>query len=309
MVSPNAHTLYPQSYPQSHTHCVPDHIPNRTRALSPNAHTHSIPISHAQFIPNRTRALYPQSHVRLSSATHLCCIRERRRATLASGIVLASNSEPLFHLWGFLACFSATFARALKSVLQGLLLTNENEKLDSLNLLLFMSPVALLVLVVATVVMEPTAFGVFYQNCSESPFFFWVLLLNCVIAFSVNLTNFLVTKCTSPLTLQVLGNAKGAVAVVISILLFKNPVSSAGMIGYTITLLGVVFYSEAKKRSTALKKRAELRAMQIQQDQQAQTQTQGGIQSQGGERKALSKSTHSPTGGHSLEEGDGGGRY
>ena len=64
----------------------------------------------------------------------------------------------------------------------------------------------------ATVIMEPMAFGVFYQNCSESPFFFWVLLLNCAIAFSVNLTNFLVTKCTSPLTLQVLGNAKGAVA-------------------------------------------------------------------------------------------------
>ena len=59
------------------------------------------------------------------------------------GIVLASNSEPLFHLWGFLACFTATFARALKSVLQGLLLTNENERLDSLNLLLFMSPSAL----------------------------------------------------------------------------------------------------------------------------------------------------------------------
>ena len=59
------------------------------------------------------------------------------------GIVLASNSEPLFHLWGFLACFMATFARALKSVLQGLLLTNENERLDSLNLLLFMSPSAL----------------------------------------------------------------------------------------------------------------------------------------------------------------------
>jgi hypothetical protein len=59
----------------------------------------------------------------------------------------------------------------------------------------------------------------------------------------------MVTKCTSPLTLQVLGNAKGAVAVVVSILLFRNPVSSTGMIGYTITVFGVVFYSEAKKRS------------------------------------------------------------
>lgn len=192
------------------------------------------------------------------------------------GIVVASNSEPLFHLWGFLACFSATFARALKSVLQGLLLNSEHEKLDSLNLLLYMSPVALLVLVFATVAMEPTAFGEFYQNSIDNPLFFWTLTLNCVIAFSVNLTNFLVTKCTSPLTLQVLGNAKGAVAVVISILLFKNPVSSVGMIGYTITILGVVFYSEAKKRSTALKKQLQLRAMQIQQDAATREQTSAG---------------------------------
>ena len=107
---------------------------------------------------------------------------------------------------------------------------------------------ALLVLVVATAVMEPAAAGVFVENCTDNPLFFWAVLLNCVIAFSVNLTNFLVTKCTSPLTLQVLGNAKGAVAVVISILIFKNPVSSAGMVGYTITVLGVVFYSEVRTR-------------------------------------------------------------
>lgn len=48
---------------------------------------------------------------------------------------------------------------------------------------------------------------------------------------------------------QVLGNAKGAVAVVISILIFKNPVSVTGMLGYTLTVFGVILYSEAKKRS------------------------------------------------------------
>lgn len=48
---------------------------------------------------------------------------------------------------------------------------------------------------------------------------------------------------------QVLGNAKGAVAVVVSILIFKNPVSVTGMLGYSLTVLGVVLYSEAKKRS------------------------------------------------------------
>lgn len=183
------------------------------------------------------------------------------------GIVLASRAEPLFHFVGFVACFSATFMRALKSVLQGLLLTNETEKLESLNLLLFMSPVALLVLFTATHVMEPDAFAVFQEKCAESPSFFFILALNCVLAFSVNLTNFLVTKCTSPLTLQVLGNAKGAVAVVVSILLFKNPVSPIGMLGYSITIMGVVAYSEAKKRSKEkLRRREDLEMLSFRND-------------------------------------------
>lgn len=48
---------------------------------------------------------------------------------------------------------------------------------------------------------------------------------------------------------QVLGNAKGAVAVVVSILIFRNPISVTGMLGYALTVFGVVLYSEAKKRS------------------------------------------------------------
>lgn len=47
---------------------------------------------------------------------------------------------------------------------------------------------------------------------------------------------------------QVLGNAKGAVAVVISILLFRNPVTFIGIAGYTMTVLGVAAYGEAKRR-------------------------------------------------------------
>ncbi|PNX99779.1 hypothetical protein L195_g023049 [Trifolium pratense] len=46
----------------------------------------------------------------------------------------------------------------------------------------------------------------------------------------------------------VLGNAKGAVAVVISILIFQNPISMIGMLGYVLTIIGVILYSETKKR-------------------------------------------------------------
>ncbi|GLJ44974.1 hypothetical protein SUGI_0946700 [Cryptomeria japonica] len=130
------------------------------------------------------------------------------------GIVIASNSEPLFHLFGFLVCLGSTAARALKSVVQGLLLTSEAEKLHSMNLLMYMAPIAALLLLPVTLFVE-------------------------------------VTKHTSPLTLQVLGNAKAAVAAVISVLIFKNPVTVMGMTGFVITIMGVVLYSEAKKRFKA----------------------------------------------------------
>ena len=90
---------------------------------------------------------------------------------------------------------------------------------------------------------------------------FWLLLLfNSFLAYFVNLTNFLVTKYTSALTLQVLGNAKGVVAVVISVLCFKNPVTFYSMLGYAITVGGVVLYSQAKKAS---KKQEALRKMNL----------------------------------------------
>ncbi|CAN1124701.1 UDP-URONIC ACID TRANSPORTER 1 [Linum perenne] len=164
------------------------------------------------------------------------------------GVVIASGGEPGFHLFGFIMCISATAARAFKSVLQGILLSSDGEKLNSMNLLLYMSPIAVFVLVPAVIVMEPDVLS-FTLSLGRKDKFLWLLLiLNSTLAYSANLTNFLVTKHTSALTLQVLGNAKGAVAVVISIFIFRNPVTVIGIGGYTITVLGVVAYGEAKRR-------------------------------------------------------------
>lgn len=122
-----------------------------------------------------------------------------------------------------------------------------------MNLLMYMAPVAVTVLIPATVLMEGDVVGIAVSLSRDDVKFLWYLLFNSLLAFLVNLTNFLVTKYTSALTLQVLGNAKGAVAVVISILIFRNPVSVTGMMGYTITVIGVVLYNAAKKRSNQSK--------------------------------------------------------
>lgn len=174
--------------------------------------------------------------------TYLCLV------PVVGGVVIASGGEPMFHLYGFIMCIGATAARAFKSVLQGVLLSSEGEKLNSMNLLLYMSPIAVVVLLPAAIIMEPNVLEVTVSLGVEHRYMTILLLLNSAMAYGANLCNFLVTKHTSALTLQVLGNAKGAVAVVISILLFRNPVTFTGLAGYTMTVMGVVAYGETKRR-------------------------------------------------------------
>ncbi|KAK6935771.1 Sugar phosphate transporter domain [Dillenia turbinata] len=168
---------------------------------------------------------------------------------VVTGVIIASGGEPSFHLFGFIMCIGATAARALKTVLQGILLSSDGDKLNSMNLLLYMAPIACAFLLPAALIMEEGVIGVLIAYAREDWKILFYLIVNSTLAYFVNLTNFLVTKHTSALTLQVLGNAKGAVAVVISILIFRNPVSVTGMFGYTMTVCGVILYSEAKKRS------------------------------------------------------------
>ncbi|KAG5228442.1 sugar phosphate/phosphate translocator [Salix suchowensis] len=154
------------------------------------------------------------------------------------GIVLASNSEPLFHLFGFLVCVGSTAGRALKSV-----------KLHSMNLLLYMAPMAALILLPFTLYIEGNVASITIEKARGDPYIVFLLIGNATVAYLVNLTNFLVTKHTSALTLQVLGNAKAAVAAAVSIMIFRNPVTAMGIAGFAVTIMGVVLYSEAKKRS------------------------------------------------------------
>ncbi|MFS7991602.1 hypothetical protein Hanom_Chr12g01072611 [Helianthus anomalus] len=67
-------------------------------------------------------------------------------------------------------CISATAARAFKSVLQGILLSSEGEKLNPMNLLLYMSPVAI------ALVMEPDVIDVTVSLALKHRFM-WLLLL------------------------------------------------------------------------------------------------------------------------------------
>uniref|UniRef100_A0A7S3QMB6 Sugar phosphate transporter domain-containing protein n=1 Tax=Dunaliella tertiolecta TaxID=3047 RepID=A0A7S3QMB6_DUNTE len=164
------------------------------------------------------------------------------------GVIIASGGEPNFHVLGFTLAMLAVAGRALKSVVQSILMSDPTEKLDPMSLLTYMSTVCVALLLPLTLLLEPTAFNLAHDKFMENPNFAWWMIVNAMFAYLTNLFNFLVTKYTSALTLQVLGNAKGVVAAVVSVLVFANPVTLQGGLGYALTFMGVCVYSEAKRR-------------------------------------------------------------
>lgn len=72
-----------------------------------------------------------------------------------------------------------------------------------MNLLLYMAPIAVILILPATIIMEKNVISVTLALAREDSKFILYLLFNSSLAYFVNLTNFLVTKYTSALTLQV----------------------------------------------------------------------------------------------------------
>ena len=88
-------------------------------------------------------------------------------------------------------------------LVQGILLSEPSERLDSFSLLAYMSPLAMLWLIPTTMILEPESPAIAQTLMLKSNGFLFLISLSCTLAFFANLLNFLVTKHTSALTLQV----------------------------------------------------------------------------------------------------------
>lgn len=78
---------------------------------------------------------------------------------------------------------------------------------------------------------------------SGSVSFVWVLGLNAFAAFFLNVCNFFFTKLTSALTVTIVGNVKHVATIILSIVIFRNPVSLLNALGILITVAGAAAYS------------------------------------------------------------------
>lgn len=86
---------------------------------------------------------------------------------------------------------------------QGLLLFDQQESLDSFSLLFHTMPLMSLWLLAATAFWEPRSLSVIVSLARNEQAFLLIMLINCGSAVACNLLSLCVTAMTSPLTLEV----------------------------------------------------------------------------------------------------------
>lgn len=74
------------------------------------------------------------------------------------------------------------------------------------------------------------------------------ILVSCVFALGVNISNYLVLGKTSPLTYQVLGHLKTVLILILGFTMFNKTVDPRNIIGIIVAMFGVVGYTEVKRR-------------------------------------------------------------
>lgn len=75
----------------------------------------------------------------------------------------------------------------------------------------------------------------------------WIMI-SCVLALGVNMSNYLVLGKSSPLTYQVLGHLKTVLILVLGVALFHTTVNARLAAGASFALCGVIAYTEVKRR-------------------------------------------------------------
>lgn len=170
------------------------------------------------------------------------------------GLAICSVKELNFNVLGTFFATAATVLRAVKTLIQGKLLSR---KMDPVSLLYYMAPMSAVLLSFLMIFiegLEPITLLVAPNKCfSAKPgstpvtglgTLTVLLMLSGLNACLLNIANFLVTSYTSPVTLQVLGNVKSCLGIAVSVAIFKNSFTLEQLLGVFTCLFGVWIYNQ-----------------------------------------------------------------
>ncbi|KAM7257376.1 hypothetical protein ACFE04_013117 [Oxalis oulophora] len=159
---------------------------------------------------------------------------------IVGGILLTSVTELSFNMLGFCAALFGCLATSTKTILAESLL--HGYKFDSINTVYYMAPFATMILGLPALLLEGSGIIAWFV-AHPYPWSAMVIIFSSgVMAFCLNFSIFYVIHSTTAVTFNVAGNLKVAVAVLISWLIFRNPISAMNAVGCAITLCGCTFY-------------------------------------------------------------------
>ncbi|CAH8258476.1 unnamed protein product [Arabidopsis lyrata] len=159
---------------------------------------------------------------------------------IVGGILLTSVTELSFNMFGFCAALFGCLATSTKTILAESLL--HGYKFDSINTVYYMAPFATMILGIPALLLEGSGILSWFE-AHPAPWSALIIIFSSgVLAFCLNFSIFYVIHSTTAVTFNVAGNLKVAVAVLVSWLIFRNPISYMNAVGCGITLVGCTFY-------------------------------------------------------------------
>ncbi|CAN6542559.1 unnamed protein product [Malus baccata var. baccata] len=159
---------------------------------------------------------------------------------IVGGILLTSVTELSFNMFGFCAALFGCLATSTKTILAESLL--HGYKFDSINTVYYMAPFATMILAVPAMLLEGNGVLEWLHTHQTLVPSLIIIFSSGVMAFCLNFSIFYVIHSTTAVTFNVAGNLKVAVAVLVSWMIFKNPIPALNAVGCGITLLGCTFY-------------------------------------------------------------------
>lgn len=154
------------------------------------------------------------------------------------GVVIASFGEIKFVLVGFLFQLGGIVFEATRLVMVQRLLSSAEFKMDPMVSLYYFAPICAvmngavaLFLEVPRVTMDHI-YGVGV----------WVLIANAMVAFLLNVSVVFLIGKTSSLVMTLCGVLKDILLVAASMMIWNTPVTALQFFGYSVALLGLVYY-------------------------------------------------------------------
>ena len=155
------------------------------------------------------------------------------------GVALASYGEIKFVWLGFFFQAGGVFAEAMRVVLIQMLLSSEGQNMDPLVSLYYFAPVCT---VMNFLVALATEFPSFHLS-SISRVGLFTLFLNAILAFLLNAFSVFLIGKTSGLVMTLCGVLKNILLVLASVLLWGTVIMRIQALGYTIAVVGLIYYS------------------------------------------------------------------